>query len=93
MEHLQEDPEPPIDSKLSAMLESIPIDWFDPEAWNSFTVSERIGYTAGGITVGLPLGQYCDTLTKCVEEVEEVVGAGNVGEGVGGTSRQVLMEM
>ena len=47
MECLQEDPEPPIDSKLSAMPDSIPIDWFDPKAWNSFTVRERIEYTVG----------------------------------------------
>ena len=115
------------------MLESIPIDWFDPKAWNSFIVGEHVGYTMGGITVGLPLEQYCDTLTKCAEwknlpekefmekygndvlaqyymptqaeldqlteyeageeEVEEVVGAGIVGEGAGGTSGQVPMEM
>ena len=67
MERLQEDPEPPIDSTLSTMPESVPIDWFDPKAWNSFTVGEHVGYTAGGITVGLPLEQYCDTLTKCAE--------------------------
>ena len=67
MERLREDPEPPIDSKLSAMPESVPIDWFEPEAWNSFTVRERVEYTAGGIYVSLPLEMYCDTLAKCAE--------------------------
>ena len=67
MERLREDPESPIDSKLTAMPESIPIDWFDPKAWNSFTVHERVEYTAGGISVGLPLEKYCDTLAKCAE--------------------------
>jgi hypothetical protein len=67
MERLREDPEPPVDSKLSAMPESVPIDWFDPEAWNSFTVRERVEYTAGGISVGLPLEKHCDTLAKCAE--------------------------
>ena len=67
MERLREDPETPIDSKLSAMPESVPIDWFDPEAWNSFTVRERVEYTAGGISVGLPLEKHCDTLAKCAK--------------------------
>jgi hypothetical protein len=67
MERLREDTEPPIDSKLSTMPESVPIDWFEPKAWNSFTVRKRVEYTAGGINVGLPLEMYCDTLAKCVE--------------------------
>ena len=67
MECLREDPESPIDSKLTAMPESVPIDWFDPEAWNSFTVRECVEYTAGGISVGLPLEKYCNTLAKCAE--------------------------
>ena len=49
------------------MPESVPIDWFEPEAWNNFTVRERVEYTAGGIIVGLPLEKYCDTLAKCAE--------------------------
>ena len=49
------------------MPESVPIDWFEPEAWNNFTVRERVEYTTGGITVGLPLEMHCDTLAKCVE--------------------------
>jgi hypothetical protein len=49
------------------MPESMPIDWFEPEAWNNFTVHEHIEYTVGGITVGLPLEMYCDTLAKCAE--------------------------
>ena len=67
MERLREDPETPIDSKLSAMPESVPIDWFDPEAWNSFTDCECVEYTVGGISVGLPLEKYCDTLAKCTK--------------------------
>ena len=66
MERRREDPEPPIDSKLTAMPESMPIDWFEPDAWNSFTVRECVEYSAGGIAVGLPLEMYCDTLAKCV---------------------------
>ena len=65
MERRREDPEPPIDSTLTAMPESVPIDWFEPDAWNSFTVRERVEYSAGGIAVGLPLETYCDTLAKC----------------------------
>ena len=65
MEHHREDPEPPINSKLTAMPESMPIDWFEPKAWNSFMVCERIEYSAGSITVSLPLEMYCDTLAKC----------------------------
>src|SRR5258708_3899895 len=65
MERRREDPEPPIDSKLTAMPESVPIDWFEPEAWNSFTVRERFEYSEGGIAVGLPLETHCDTLAKC----------------------------
>jgi len=49
------------------MPESVPIDWFEPEAWNSFTVRERLEYTAGGISVGLPLEIHCDTLEKCAK--------------------------
>jgi len=49
------------------MPESVPIDWFDPEAWNSFMVCERVEYTAGGISVGLPLEKYCNTLAKCAK--------------------------
>lgn len=45
----------------------MPIDWFEPEAWNSFTVRERVEYTTGGVIVGLPLEKYCDTLAKCTE--------------------------
>src|SRR6266446_8862738 len=67
MERLREDPKTPIDSKLSVMPESVPIDWFEPEAWNNFTVRERVEYTAGSINVGLPLEKYCDTLAKCAE--------------------------
>jgi hypothetical protein len=67
MERRREDPEPPIDSKLTAMPESVPIDWFEPEAWNSFTVRERVEYTAGGINIGLPLEMYCDSLGKCAD--------------------------
>ena len=67
MEHRREDPEPPIDSTLTAMPESVPIDWFEPDAWNSFTVRERVEYTAGGISVGLPLEKHCDTLAKCAK--------------------------
>ena len=66
MERRQEDPEPPIDSKLTAMPESVPINWFEPKAWNNFTVCERFEYSKGSITVSLPLETYCDTLAKCV---------------------------
>ena len=48
------------------MPESMPIDWFEPEAWNSFTVHEHFEYSKGGITVSLPLEMYCDTLAKCM---------------------------
>ena len=79
MECLQEDPETPIDSKLSMMPESVPIDWFDPEAWNSFTVCKRVEYTVGGISVSLPLEKYCDTFGK-VCKMEEFAGKRIHGE-------------
>ena len=67
MECLQEDPETPIDSKLSMMPESVPIDWFDPEAWNSFMVHKHVEYTVGGISVSLPLESIVILLAKCAK--------------------------
>ncbi|KIM38756.1 hypothetical protein M413DRAFT_75795, partial [Hebeloma cylindrosporum] len=65
MEHHRVDPETPKDSTLTAMLEAAPIDWFEPEVWNTFTVQERVEYTMGGIKVALPFEEHCDTLAKC----------------------------
>jgi hypothetical protein len=66
-ERQQEDPVFAMDSKLTAMPEYAPIDWFDPDVWNSFTVQERVDYMANGIKVALPLEKYCDTLEKCAQ--------------------------
>ena len=101
-------------------------------------VHKCVEYTTGGISVGLPLEKYCDTLAKCtkwknlpeeefiekcgnnvlaqyhmpteaeidqlaeyeVEEEEEEeeeeegsVGARDAGEGVGETSKEVLIDL
>jgi hypothetical protein len=63
----------------------VPIDWFDPEYWNSIlTVRERLDYLAGGgICIALPPEESCQTWEGCSEwknlpETEFMERYGNV---------------
>ncbi|KAF9456497.1 hypothetical protein BDZ94DRAFT_1347540, partial [Collybia nuda] len=52
-------------STLTALLKNVPIDWFDPEYWNTLTVKECMDYILDGVRVALPLEEYCKTWAQC----------------------------
>lgn len=59
------EPMPPQPSTLTALPKNVPIDWFDPEYWNTLTVKERMDYISDGVRIALPLEEYCKTWAQC----------------------------
>ena len=55
-------------SKLLALLKSVPIDWFDPIYWNEhLTLHEHANYTQDGTHVALPRNpELYSTWSACV---------------------------